>query len=610
MAKPTLLEFLANRSLLAVKISSAELAGFFRKSFRIPLNTTGLALFADGACSLFHEGQEVSGKFDLILAKHGEIQLRLVFADLRSSDGLPVSATASVAVELSLSRADLFRDFCRGLFNFPGTFGVADLKTHLAGELRRELASFVAGRTAAETHRADLAAPVGDLLKGSLERFLFDAGVRYERLLELAFVSAEYEQRTEAEKKRAEELLRSAQVIEKKEERLRRLAGILKDQDVQGLLTRVPDERLKALLYAKLMEDDAVQITAEELISKAKDCGEEVVQVIYKAMEGLLSNGASVGADEVESVNADRIFVAAGARVLELDPASDEKPRVHAFREPLRSVRYVDSPQGPFLAGGSKRNVFAAPVGEDAEAKVYPLPNGRPVRGGVNSIAFDGNHLYATHSEYGLAAWPVKSPGEPPDFLFEEITKPNKTTRAVQTDARGAILFASGSHIYSGFPGGAGSPVKYVSSIESPVTCIATAARTIFAGTENGAIVCWKLDAPDQPVVLVRKRDAIVNLRLAKICAIPHLIYSTRDLSIRARVIGQNLETSYESDGAAVGVLDAASDVICASDAEGRRVLVWKSTAPARPVREIEVWKQSDKPVLDIWMKKVRAKSA
>jgi hypothetical protein len=610
MARPTLEEFLSNRNLLAIKISSSDLAGFFRKSIRVPLNTTGLALFADGACSLFLAGQEVSGKFDLTLAKHGEIQLRLAFPDLRSSDGFPVAAAATVAVELSLARADLFRDFCRNLFNFPGTYGAADLKNHLAGELRRALASFAAGRPAAEIHRADLAGPVGELLKGSLERFLFDAGVRYDRLLELSLRSAEYEQRAEAEKKRAEDELRSAQVLEKREERLRRLAGILKDQDVQGLLTRVPDERLKGLLYAKLMEDDAVQITAEELLSKAKDCGEEVVQVIYKAMEGLLSNGASVGADEVESSTADRIFLAAGARVLELDPGSDEKPRVHAFREPLRSVRYVDSPQGAFLAGGSKRNVFTLPVTpEGGEVKEYPLPNGRPVRGGVNSIAFDGNHLYATHSEYGLAAWPVKSPGEPPDFLFEEITKPNKTTRAVQTDGRGAILFASGSHVYSGFPS-SGPPAKYVSSVESPVTCIAVAARTIFAGTENGCIVCWKLDAPDQPVVLVRKRDAIVNLRLAKICAIPHLIYSTRDLSVRARVIGQNLETSYESDGAAVGVLDAASDLICASDAEGRRVLLWKSTAPSRPAREVEVWKQSDKPVLDIWMKKVRAKSA
>jgi len=174
----------------------------------------------------------------------------------------------------------------------------------------------------------------------------------------------------------------------------------------------------------------------------------------------------------------------------------------------------------------------------------------------------------------------------------------------------GRLLFASGHHVFSAPADASGEPVKYVSSIESPVTCIAAAARTIFAGTENGSIVCWKVDAPDQPVVLVRKREPIVNLRLARICAIPHLIYSARDLSVRARVIGQNLETSYESDGAPIGILDAASDLICATDGDGRRLLLWKSTSPTRPARAVEMWKHSDKPELDLWMRKTLARSA
>jgi len=62
--------------------------------------------------------------------------------------------------------------------------------------------------------------------------------------------------------------------------------------------------------------------------------------------------------------------------------------------------------------------------------------------------------------------------------------------------------------------------------------------------------------------------------------------------------------------GHAVGVLDAASDLLCASDAEGRRVLLWKSTSPARPERRIDVYKKADKPVLDLWMRKIRAKTA
>src|SRR5262249_56896208 len=108
------------------------------------------------------------------------------------------------------------------------------------------------------------------------------------------------------------------------------------------------------------------------------------------------------------------------------------------------------------------------------------------------------------------------------------------------------------------------------------LTCGPAGGGRICAGPETGWMVCGRVDAPDQRGVRVGKREPIVNLRLARICAIPHLIYSARDLSVRARVIGQNLETSYESLGAPIGVLDAASDPICATEGDGRPALLWE----------------------------------
>jgi len=609
MAKLTLSDFLNDRNLLAIKISSHDLSGFFRKAITIPRNTAGLALFQDGTDGLFPEGREVSGHFDLILAKRGDTSLRLSFGDLQTADNLRLSASATMSLELATSRADLFRDFCQAFFNFPGTYSVQDLKSQLAPEVRRLLAAWTLSRKATELHRVDLTASLGAHLQEGLERHLFDAGVRAGRILDLSLVSREFEEIQTAEKRRVDEQRRSAEVIDQKEARLRRLAGILKDQDLQSVLTKVPDEKLKGLLYAKLMEDDSVQLTAEELVSKAKDCGEEVVQVIYKAMETLLSNGATISPEEIRTTNVERIYAATGSKVFELDPEGGLNSRVYTFKDPLRSVRSAESATGSFLVGGSKRGVSTVRLDDTMEVLEYPLPPGGPVRGGVNSIALAGDAIYATHSEYGLARWQAGRPGEAPDMVYEELTRRNKTTRAVQLQ-EGRLLFASGSHVYSAPADSSGEALKYVSSIESPVSCIAAAARTIFAGTENGCIVCWKVSAPDQPVVLVRKREPIVNLRLARICSIPHLIYSARDLSVRARVIGQNLETSYESDGAAIGVLDAASDVICASDGDGRRLLLWKSTAPSKPLRSIDIWKHSDKPVLDLWMKKSLARSA
>ena len=124
MARLTLSEFLNNRNLLAIKISSHDLDGFFRKTIIIPLNTTGLALFHDGTMGVMNEGQAVTGHFDLVLAKRGETQVRLVFPDLRTSDAMIISITAAMTLEIATTRLDLFRDFCRAFFNFPGTFAV------------------------------------------------------------------------------------------------------------------------------------------------------------------------------------------------------------------------------------------------------------------------------------------------------------------------------------------------------------------------------------------------------------------------------------------------------------------------------------------------------
>lgn len=608
MAQPTLTEFLSNRALLALRLPAPERGGPFRRTFRLPAPVAGLAVFPDGACRRLQPGEDVWGKFDLVLAKPAETPLRFCFPDLRSADGFPVNAAATVSLSLAADRSDLLRDFCRTLLPGPGTFGTAELRAHVGPEIRRLLAEYVAARPARELSRADRTGDLPPLLRDGLERFLFDAGIRCGNVQDVALQSPEYDRQADAERRRAEEERRSARLLELKEERLRRLAGILKDQDVQSLLTRVPDDRLRGLLYAKLMEDDALQITAEDLLAKARDCGQEVVEVIYKAMETLLAAGASVDPAEIEASRAERVFLAAGRRVLEFTPDDDEPPRLHDFREPLRSVRIVETPRGELLVGGSRQHVAARPL-EGGELLEYPLPNGRTVRGGINAVALDGDALYATHSEYGLARWDWRAPGAPAELLFPEVTRLHRTTRAVQI-AGGRLIFASGPHVYAASVGSSEPPVKYVSSVESPVTCVAAAARTIFAGTESGAILCWKADAPDQPVVLVRRRDAILNLRLARICAIPHLLYSTRDLSVRARVIGQNLETAYESGGATVGILDAASDLVCASDAEGRRLFLWKTTSPARPARELEVWRQSDKPVLDLWIKKKRARSA
>ena len=600
MPKTSLQDFIQNRQLLALKLSSGEIGGLFTKKISVPLGCVGLALFADGAVSLFAEGKEVSGKFDLVLVKVGDCQIRFGFADLRSTDGFPVGCNLLIVTSIAVTRADLLKDFTRTLFSHPGVYAATDLKTSLQPEVRKLLSTFISGQKAVDLHKRDRFKDVEGSLAAALERHLFDTGVRLERIVEVAFQSPDHEKSVAAEAKRSEDLQREKDKIDKKEERVKRLASFLQEQSVQDLLAKIPDDRLKGLLYAKLMSDDAMQLTAQDLLAKAGSVGGDMVQHLYKAMEGLLGAGHGVNPDEMLPENAENILVALGSKVLALDPDKGTVLNEWAFKDPLRSVRSVDLSAGSAILAGSKRGLHAIIGGNTHE---FPLPDDRQPKGGVNSIAANADRLYATHSEYGVARWDATRPGTPAEILFEDLTKKHKTTRAAQV-AAGYLLFATGPTVYAVALGNGMHPIAYASPIDGPVTSVVCGAGTIFAGTESGAIVSWRLGEPDKPDVVTRKRDAIVNLRVAKVCSIPHLFYTTKDYAVRARVIGQNLETSYDSGGLTVGALDAASNILAASDASGRRVLVWKAASPAKPIAEIDASKLSEKPVLDLWLKK------
>jgi hypothetical protein len=602
MAKVNIPEFLQNRNLLALKISSSEIGGLFTKKFTVPLGTVGLALFADGAITHFPEGKEVQGKFDLVLVKVGDIQVKFGFTDLRSSDGFTIGANLGILTSISTTRADLLKDFTRTLFTFPGVYAATDLKANLAPEAKKIVGDFVKTQAAADLHKRDRFADVERTLSDALERHLFGTGIRLERVQEIAFAAPEYEKHAAAVAKRTEDDRREKEKVEKKEERVKRLAAFLQEQSVQDLLAKIPDDRLKGLLYAKLMEDDSMTLSAQELLNKAGSVGGDMVQHLYKAMEGLLGGGHGVNPDEIEPENAEHILLAAGPKVFMIDSETGRVEKDFTFREALRSVRSVTLDK-PAILAGSKRAVHAVLDGK--EIVDFPLPDDRQPKGGVNAIAAHGRKLFATHSEFGVARWDAAKPGEPAEILFEDLTKKYKTTRAAQIGA-GYLLFATGPSVYAVALGNGMHPIAYNSAVDSPVTSVVCGAGTLFAGTESGAIVSWKLGEPDKPAVLVRKKESIVNLRVAKVCSIPHLFYTTKDYAVRARVIGQNLETAYDTAGATVGVLDAASNFVAAGDAAGRRLLIWKAASPAQPIADIDAGRFADKPVLDLTMIKTK----
>lgn len=595
MSENVLEQFRKDRHILAIRISSDQLGGLFRHSLRVPSGTAGLVFRGDGRVKHAGPGTEIKGEFELLLAKKGEIPLKLIFPGLQSLDNFAVRCDVVIRIFIATEEPTHLRDFARNLFSYTGEFTSRDMKNHLVPELKRSLSRLVGKMSAEELHHRDHSAAWTNALRSDLERFLFGYGIGFEKISEATAFSDDFAQARETREEKAKQEVEASDALRKKEDRILRFMNILKDDEVKKILESLPDKQMQGLIIAKLLEDDDISISADDLVRQAGACGEKVVQAVFETMHELLGKGSSVSADEIRTEHAHRLYLVAGARVFELDPHEPDIVE-HEFPEALRSVRY----SGGLLAGSKMAVYEKTPEGE---IRKYLLPAGNRPRGGVNAISASNGRLFATHSEFGLARWNRDDPGQPAELLHTEITSVEKTTRAIEVwDDH--LVFASGPHIYRAPIEGEALPTKFVSSVESPVTCLALCEKSLFAGTESGAIVGWKINAPDQPVVLVRKKDSIVNVRLARVSGIPHLFYTTRDLSVRARVLGQNLETSYESGGTSIGALDVSSDYICASDSTGRKVFLWKSIEPGEPEHEIDIWSRARKPILDLWLRK------
>ncbi len=607
MSKPSVREFLENRALLAVKLSSADLTGLFQKKFTIPPTTVGLVSFIDGPQARVDEGRELKGRYDIMLVKKGDLLIRFPLADLRSSDGFLVSTVIDLHLSIHGTRSDLLQDFARTLFDFPGVYSLSDLKTALGPELRRAVGDYAVRRTGAELHKRDHRAFFDAAVRPDLERVLFGTGVAMRKFGDVTFESSEYAQLAAAEARRADQQRRHAEMQGRREERVKRLAEFLQEQSMRDLLDKIPDPRAKGLLYAKLMEDDTLHLDPRELANRLAAGGSDLSELLFKSLESMLASTSGVSSEEIAAETAGRVYGALGTKILEIDPKEPEaRPREFSFKDPIRSVRPIEGPGGPTILVGCKRSVHILTLGKDLECLEFPFPGDKRPRGGVNAVAVADGWIYATHSEFGLLRWDRTRPGATGEIIHESLTSGKKTTRgALVTGDR--LVFAAGDRLYAAPLTGTDAPVAFDTRLDSPITASSAGGGSLFAGTEGGAVATWKLEEPDKATILVRRKEPIVSLRLARIGSLPHLLYSARDLAVKARVLGQTLETSYEAGGRGVGLLDAASDLVCAVDASGHRLILWRAATPARPFAEVDLRKYSDKPALDLGMMKTSA---
>lgn len=577
-----------NRGLIAFRLTSAELPGIFSRKLAVPSGCCAYVLQSDGTASMLSAGQEVNGRFEAVLVRIGDLPLGLGFLGLRTQDGFSIDARVSLVLRVDHRTVASLKSFSQ--FMGGSIYRQKDLEEYVADRVRAICGGVASGAGARQLHGRDLTADLESRLVEKMQTHLMGTGILFEKVVAVEFLSRDYE-------KDVSQASQAAKETRQRENRMKELADFLqKDGSVKTLLEQVQDPKLKSMIYARLFLSDRV-----DPASITTHLDERALEEVYRTMQQILA-GEAVGIDEIVTDSAARVFAVAGSRILEVQPQEPYDLQMHEIGEGMRSVRFARCEDRDALLLGVKRGVIVYDLA-DKQKKLYPLPDIKQPRGGVNAVALQGASLFATHSEFGLALWDVARPGRPAELLYDSITAPQKTTRAVQT-APDRLVFASGPDLYSIVLSElSAAPVRYRGS-HGPVTSIATSADSIYAATEDGAILQWDLKQPDYPSVLLRKNDAIHALRLARLRGVAHLLYSFNDTSVHARVLGQTLEVEFEALGAAFTIFDVASDLVAACGQRGRTLFLWKPSSPRRPVKTIDLSKIEPKEIMDLCIQK------
>lgn len=355
---------------------------------------------------------------------------------------------------------------------------------------------------------------------------------------------------------------------------------------------------------------DSSDSGAEEVGSLASiNLGESVVKSVVQNVSVNLVGAEDVAAlldlGAARALRTVRVFVACGPRILAYDPNPDHgrKGPIQEFQLPAhiggaRSVRLAKQGDRLMVLCGAHGGVVAFDA-EGADARVYPLP--RRTRHAVNASAIRGEHLYATHSDFGLLRWPLE--GGEPEALFPEVLEAANTVRGVKASLEGELLVCAGRDAYRiKVREPDARPIPYRGSPGSELIDAVECGEYVFAASLDGRILRWsKSLAGKYEMVLGNLDTKVYSLSLAQMDSGPHLVVGTKSDSVHLiRLVPPQATVRYRTRGARVRWARGASDLIVATDRSCQRLFFWHPRKPHRPAWQTTVSGRGKKHILDL----------
>jgi hypothetical protein len=328
----------------------------------------------------------------------------------------------------------------------------------------------------------------------------------------------------------------------------------------------------------------------------------QVVNVHVHAPESvdMLQSLAGAGRLRAESV-----FVACGRRIKLYHVGGGNRPtepgREYLLPDSLgsaRSVRLV-ADEGRLRVVAGARGGVAIFDAQTAEAQVYPLPE--TTRLGANATTVIGEHIYATHSNFGLMRWPLS--GGDAESVCPDLLKSAKTIRAVQSDADDRLLLCADSSVCLISPDEPGRPpAVFECGTEEELVGAVECDGVIFGAGIDGRVFRWDADCSGRPkAVIAELARKTYTLSLVQTAQGPHLAIGSKAGGLTlVGVRAPHPVTQYRCpNGAKIRWAKAAADMLIASDDRCAKLFVWRPDLPARPQFEIPVAQTGREQIMD-----------
>jgi len=355
-------------------------------------------------------------------------------------------------------------------------------------------------------------------------------------------------------------------------------------------------------------EDLAVE-AVRELASVA--ITDSVVKEVHQVVNLYMGSGQSLdsvfGARGARGLRSKRIYAACGREILVFRIADGDAGRaspagVYSLPDSMgsvRSVRLAKAGDRLMILAGARLGVVAFDA-RTSEAMVYAFPC--DTRYGANAALIYGEHLYATHSDFGLLRWPIG--GGESTSIHPEVFETAATVRALQVNLRGEMLVCAGNCVYGIDVSNPDTcPVEYRCPGKQRLVGSLECGEHVYAAASDGKILRWDADMPHHSgAVIADMQCKTYCLSLVQMADGPHLVLGTKSGYVRLiRLVGPQAVVDYHTPGgASIRWAKAAPDLLVASDADGERLFFWHSDDTTRPSQTITIASRAAGRITDL----------